>query len=289
MREHNKLRSFLLSILTVFLGNAIYALAIKLFFLPSGLIIGGTTGIALSVTYFFDINMSAFILIFNLFMLLIGLIFLGRQFAMTTVLSSFLYPLFLELYTKLLGDYVISTDPIICTIFSGLGIGLGLGIVIRAGASTGGMDIPPLLLNRYFKLPVSFGLYLFDTCILLVQLIYSPSEEILYGILLMMIYSTVTDRVIMMGTSKTELKIVSPKSREIADAILQQIDRGCTLLCGEGGYLHQQTYVVFSVVSNRELPKMQKLAKNIDPECFIVISKVTEVSGRGFSMSKKYK
>lgn len=286
MQPKKTLLSTLFSVLIVVLGNAIYSLAIKLFLLPSELISGGTTGIALTVTYFFDINMSAFILAFNIVMLLVGLALLGRHFAVTTVLSSFLYPIFLELWNRIFGDTVITSDPILSTVFAGLGVGLGLSIVIRAGASTGGMDIPPLVLNKYFKIPVSAGLYFFDGIILACQLLYNPFEKILYGILMMIVYTTVIDKVMLMGSSKTEVKIISEKSREIADAILQKVDRGCTLLYGEGGYLHQHTHLVLSVVSNRELPKIETLVRGIDPESFIVVSRVTEVYGRGFTISK---
>ena len=286
MNSKKSLKSLITSVLIVILGNMIYALAIKLFLLPSGMITGGTTGIALTVTYFFDINMSLFILIFNIIMLLVGLVLLGRQFAVTTIISSFTYPLALELYNRLLGDLVITTEPFLCIILAGIGIGFGLSIVIRAGASTGGMDIPPLVLNKYFKIPVSAGLYLFDSIILLSQTLYNPFEKVLYGIVLMIVYSTVIDKVMLMGTSKTEVTVVSEKSREIADAILKQVDRGCTILYGEGGYTQKHTHVVLSVVSNRELPKLERLIRSIDPVSFMIVNRVTEVSGRGFTISR---
>ena len=286
MNSKKSLKSLITSVLIVILGNMIYALAIKLFLLPSGMITGGTTGIALTVTYFFDINMSLFILIFNIIMLLVGLVLLGRQFAVTTIISSFTYPLALELYNRLLGDLVITTEPFLCIIFAGIGIGFGLSIVIRAGASTGGMDIPPLVLNKYFKIPVSAGLYIFDSIILLSQTLYNPFEKVLYGIVLMIVYSTVIDKVMLMGTSKTEVTVVSEKSREIADAILKQVDRGCTILYGEGGYTQKHTHVVLSVVSNRELPKLERLIRSIAPVSFMIVNRVTEVSGRGFTISR---
>ena len=286
MNFKKSLKSLITSVLIVILGNMIYALAIKLFLLPSGMITGGTTGIALTVTYFFDINMSLFILIFNIIMLLVGLVLLGRQFAVTTIISSFTYPLALELYNRLLGDLVITTEPFLCIIFAGIGIGFGLSIVIRAGASTGGMDIPPLVLNKYFKIPVSAGLYIFDSIILLSQTLYNPFEKVLYGIVLMIVYSTVIDKVMLMGTSKTEVTVVSEKSREIADASLKQVDRGCTILYGEGGYTQKHTHVVLSVVSNRELPKLERLIRSIDPVSFMIVNRVTEVSGRGFTISR---
>lgn len=288
MKSMKNIRSLITSIFIVILGNMTYALAIKLFLLPAGFITGGTTGIALTVTYFFDINMSLFILIFNIIMLFVGLIFLGRKFAISTIISSFTYPAALEFYNRVLGDIVITTDPLLCTIFAGIGIGLGLSIVIRAGASTGGMDIPPLVLNKYFKVPVSVGIYLFDTTILLSQMLYNPVEKVLYGILLMTVYSTVIDKFMLMGTSKTEVTIVSQKSREIANAILNEVDRGCTILYGEGGYTQKHTHVVLSVVSNRELPKVERLIRSIDPESFMIVNRVTEVSGKGFTIEKEY-
>ena len=286
MKSKKNLKSLINSVLIVIVGNMTFSLAIKLFLLPGGFITGGTTGIALTVTYFFDINMSLFILIFNIIMLLIGLVLLGKQFAVTTIISSFTYPLALEFYNRVLGDFVITTDPLLCIVFAGIGIGLGLSIVIRAGASTGGMDIPPLVLNKYLKLPVSFGIYLFDTLILLSQAFYNPFENVLYGILLMIIYSTVIDKVMLMGKSKVEVTIVSQKSREIADAILSEIDRGCTILYGEGGYTQQPTHLVLSVISNRELPKLERLIRSIDPLSFMIVNQVTEVSGRGFSFDR---
>ncbi len=208
---------------------------------------------------------------------------------MTTVVSTFAYPMALGLLDRVLGDMVITQDILLCTLFSGLGIGGALGIVIRAGASTGGMDIPPLVLNRYFKVPVSLSLYLFDLAILGAQAFFNPAESVLYGILLVITYTIVLDKLLLLGTTKTEVKVISKRSEQIREAILHQMDRGVTVLSGETGYLHRETQVVFSVISNRELPKVEKIIRGIDPECFMVVSRVSEVRGRGFSMGKKYR
>lgn len=280
---------FLSTLLLVASGNLLYALTVRLFLLPAGLITGGTTGIALAVNHLSGFSISFFVLIFNVLMLIIGYGCLGRQFALTTILSTFLYPLFLSLSDWCLKDLVLTKDLLLCTVFSGLGIGLSLSIVIRAGASTGGMDIPPLILNKYFKFPVSMGLYLFDVLILLGQAFFHAPEEILYGILLVLIYSMVVDKMLFMGASKTEVKIISERSDDIREEILQQLDRGVTMLSGEGGYLHFSTQIIMTVVSGRELPKVEKLARSIDPACFMIITRVSEVNGRGFSLNKEYR
>ena len=127
----------IVSILSVMTGNFLYALTVKLFLLPAGLVTGGTTGIALTVNYLTDFSISSFVLIFNVLMLALGFFCLGKAFAATTLVSTFLYPLSLELLDRLLGDYILTQDILLCTLFSGLGIGIALGIVIRFGASTG--------------------------------------------------------------------------------------------------------------------------------------------------------
>lgn len=272
----------------VICGNFLYALTVKLFLLPSDLVTGGTTGIALVINHFFAVPISYFVLLFNVTMLLLGWKILGKSFAMITLASTFLYPLFLEFCDRIFGSLVLTDDLLLCTVFSGLGIGIALGIVIRAGASTGGMDIPPLILGKLFHIPVSGSMYCFDFIILLLQMLFRPVENILYGIILVLIYTIVLDKMLLIGKSRTELKIVSNKYREICDAILTQIDRGVTLLDGERGYMHTETQVILSVVSNRELFKVEKLIREIDPECFMIVNRVSEVRGRGFSMRKFY-
>ena len=161
-------------------------------------------------------------------------------------------------------------------------------MVIRAGASTGGMDIPPLVLQKWFRLPVSATMMLMDLVILMSQAMSSPMEKILYGVVMVIVYTIVLDKVLMLGESRTEVKIISPKADEIRTVILEQLDRGVTELHGAGGYTHEPSTVLLSIVSNRELPRLEKLVHSIDPACFLIISHVTEVRGRGFSISKNY-
>ena len=275
-----------LSILMVLLGNVIYALTVKLFVLPSNLISCGTTGLALVVLELTGLPVSWFVLIFNIAMLCLGWWILGRQFAMTTILSSLMYPVGLEVLDRFLGTVILTDNMLLTVLFAGLGLGLSLGIVLRAGASTGGMDIPPLILKKFFRIPVSASLWVFDLTIMLCQMFFHTGEDLMYGILLLIVISTTLNKVMLFGTSKTEVKIVSERASQIRDQILSRVDRGVTMLHGEGGYRHESTEVILSIVSNHELPKIERLARDIDPDCFMIVSQVTEVWGRGFSTSK---
>ncbi|MDO5541248.1 MAG: YitT family protein [Eubacteriales bacterium] len=279
----------IITLLMVIFGNLLYALTVRLFLLPAGLATGGSTGIALAVHHFTGFSVSGIVLIFNVGMLLLGLLVLGRQFAMTTVISTFVYPVALNLFDRILGGVVISGDIWLCTIFSGLGIGASLGIVIRAGASTGGMDIPPLVLNHYFRIPVSVSMYVFDVIILLFQLLSNPPEKLLYSIVLILVYTMVLDKLMLMGTTRTEVRVVSTRYDEIREKIIHGLDRGVTMMSAETGYMGEKTQMIFSVISNRELPKLEKVIREIDPHSFMVVNRVSEVSGRGFTDKKEYR
>lgn len=272
----------------VVLGNCIYACGVAMFILPSGLITGGTTGIALFVQSFWDIPVSLFVLILNALMFGIGFFVFGWKFAANTIVSTFSYPIALELITRFPGSYRITEDLILCTVFGGICIGAAIGLVIRAGASTGGMDIPPLVLNKYFKIPVSRSIYVFDMLILLLQVFHSSGEQILYGILLVIVYSTVLDKCLMLGTTKMQIKVVSSKIEEIRQAVLTDIDRGVTMVKSETGYMGRETEMLLTVVTMRELAKTEKLIHAVDTNAFVIINRVSEVSGRGFSSKKRY-
>ena len=276
-----------LNLLLVLVGNVIFAFSVKLFVLPANLMSCGTTGIALVMNHLFGLPLTEFIFVFNVVMLAIGWWVLGRKFAMTTVISSLFYPIALDFLNRTLGDVVITDDQLLNVVFAGMTLGLSLGIILRAGASTGGMDIPPLILKKKFHIPVTVSLWIFDFCILLSQMMFHPLEDLLHGILLIIVVSIALNKVLLLGTSKTEVKIVSEEADKIRQAILSRVDRGVTMLQGKGGYLGKDTEIILSVVSNHELPKIESLAREIDPNCFMIISSVTEVWGRGFSYSKE--
>ncbi len=276
-------------IATVLAGNTIYALAVSLFILPGGLITGGTTGLALVFQHQLGIPIAAFVAVFNILMFAAGVMVLGKAFAFTTMISTFYYPFILGIFEGLFGNVGITSDRMLATIFAGLFIGVGIGMVIRAGASTGGMDIPPLILNKKRNLSVSVTMSVFDSMILLSQMIFSNKEQILYGILLVLIYTVVLDKVLLIGRNQMQVKIISEKYEEINQCIQEKMDRGTTLLASEGGHLRRASFTVLTVISNRQLSKLNELVMGIDPHAFMVINQVNEVRGRGFTLHKEYK
>ncbi len=197
-------KNLLLRFLLIVAGNTIYTLGVVLFVIPNGLITGGTTGLALFVNRISDVPMSTFVGIWNIVMFLIGACILGKGFAMKTLFSTFYYPVILAFLQKIIGEYKVTDDVMLATVCAGLMIGFGIGLVILAGASTGGMDIPPLLLNKKFKLPVSLTMYIMDFVILIMQMGFNKMDKILYGLILVLLYTLTLGKVLSYGEKYKE-------------------------------------------------------------------------------------
>ena len=283
-------RTQLKNILIILLGNTIYALAVVMFILPNDLITGGTTGLGIFLQNQFSIPLNVFVSSFNIVMFILGAVVLGKKFAFTTLLSTFYYPFILTILQKIpMLSKQVTTNPLVAVVYAGLMIGLGIGIVIKAGASTGGMDIPPLVLHKKFGIPVSVTLYVLDFSVLLLQFTRADSETVLIGILLVMLYTIILDKVLLIGKSQVQVKIVSKKYEEINSRIIEQLDRGSTLVHAETGLCHDQLDMILTVISSRELTRLNEMVNEIDSEAFMIIHQVNEVKGRGFTMDRVYK
>lgn len=285
MRNMKKL---LMQVCIILVGLTIYALGVALFILPTDMIAAGTTGIALIAEKLWGIPLSMFVAAFNVLMFAVGWLELGKEFAFSTLIATFYYPFALDRARAFIGDRVLTTDPMLCAVFAGLMIGFALGIVIKAGASTGGMDIPPLVLKKRLNIPVSVSMYIADFAVLIAQMAFGDTERILYALIMVMIYTVVLDKVLLMGVKQVQVKIISENYEAISRMIQEKMDRGTTLLNMEGGHTRKKSMVVLAVVSGRELAKLNELVMGIDDKAFLVVNQVSEVRGRGFTMTKKY-
>ena len=289
MKEHWNWKKQLADLAAILVGNTVYAFAVAAFVLPNGLILGGSTGLGLVVRQLCGLPVEWFVAAFNPVMFLVGLWVLGRQFALTTLVSSFWYPVIFGVLQRLPGVAFPTEEKLLAVVCAGGMIGAGIGIVIRAWASTGGMDIPPLVLQKRAGIPVSVSIYVFDFAILVGQFAFVRREDVLYGILLVLTYSLVLDKVLVQGSSRTQVKVVSARHQAIREEILHRLDRGCTLIQAETGLYGNPWPVVLTVVSGRELPRLTRMVQQLDPDAFLVVSRVSEVRGRGFTLGKVYR
>ena len=273
-------------VLIMILGNAVLALGTAAFVVPNGLISGGVTGIGLILEHFFGLPVDVGVFVGDAVLFLLGAAVMGKAFAATIILSTIVYPTFFSLFGKIPFLTSLTDDKLMAAIYAGLLMGAGIGLVIKVGGSTGGMDIPPIILHKLFGLSIPVMIYVGDTALLLIQAIYSSTEQVLYGILVVLLSSIVMDKVLIMGQKQTRVVVISPQYEKINQMIHQQMDRGSTLLHATTGLEKSDQKVVMTVISNRQLAHLNELILQIDPQAFVVASEVNEVKGRGFTLSK---
>lgn len=273
-------------ILGIVAGNGILALGLSAFSMPNHFLVGGATGIARSVQHFTRVDIAVTVAAINVVMFLLGFIFLGKRFALTTIVSTLVFPVFLNQFLKIEVFGHLTGDRLLAALFGGMLTGLGLGIVMRLGGSTGGMDIPPLILNKKFRIPVAVSMYCFDIFILLAQMMFSNTEEILYGIMSVLLTSVVLNQVLVFGAGNVQVMIISQEYDKINEVIQKELDRGSTFLPIQTGFVKMEQKAVLCVLPNREMSQLNHFVQEIDPKAFIIINGVREVRGRGFTLDK---
>lgn len=272
---------------SILVGNVILAFAIAAFVVPQGIIMGGATGIGVLLNRFLKTDVAAIVLVLNLLALALGLAVLGKKFVLTTVASSLLYPVLLGFMQRVPAITSLTSNTLLAALFGGGLVGISLGMVIRVGASTGGMDVVNLVLHRCFHLPVSVFVYLTDFLILAGQAVFSNPEQILYGILMLVVETFALDQVMLLGQSQIQIVAISSRFEEIRQKLLVELNAGVTMLLIETGRTERQQKGVLCVIPPRKLYDAKELILSVDPEAFMTVTKIKEVRGQGFTLERR--
>lgn len=276
-------RKFLVQAGQITVGNALSAFAIACFALPYDMVVSGISGFGRMANYYFGFNISTTVLIINITLFLLGWAMLGTKFAMSIIVGSLTFPAFLELFQSIPQLQHLVDDPLLAAICAGIIDGVGLGIVIRSGGSTGGIDVPPIILNRKFGMKVAPLMYALDMGIFLIQLPITKTNGIILGILYAFLYSIVMNKVIVMDQGGMQMFIFSSQITKINERLLE-LGFGTTLFNGTGGYLREPQEICYCVVSSRNLNRVKREVLAIDKKAFISISNASEVNGNGFTL-----
>ncbi|MDO4459963.1 MAG: YitT family protein [Clostridia bacterium] len=286
MSIKNNLLRHTINVLLVILGNAMVAFGVCYFIIPMDLIMGGVTGLSLAMNHYFGIDIAVTAYIINIFFFFVGLIFIGKKFAVGIVISTLAYPTFLAIFKSIPGLSYAGEEKMLGIIFAALLVGAGGGLILRNGASSGGLEVLASVLNARFGISIALIVNFEDVLILFAQLPYSSIDSILYGLLITFVLALVLDKVLMIGQSKTQVVVVSNEWKKIREMILHDQDMGCTLLHATSGFANEETNAVMCVLSNRKLFKLHEAILDIDERAFIITSEVTNVKGRGFTIPK---
>lgn len=190
---------YLLSITTILIGNFILALGVCSFILPLNIVTGGVAGVAVVLHPILHISQTTLINILSITLFLMGAFILGKRFAFNTILSAISYPFFVNVLNVYLKEITITNNLLVGSIYAGICTGIGVGIVCKYGASTGGMDIPPLIINKYTKIPLSILVVIFDGLTVIVGAAVYGVEASLIGLFSVFACGKTIDIIMKMG------------------------------------------------------------------------------------------
>ena len=278
----------LLRIGTIILGNVFVAFAVSTLVLENQLISGGVTGLGIVTNHYTGINISLIVGIINVLLFLLGLFFIGKKFALSTLISTFAFPVLLEFFNTNAIFHNYCQDTLLAVVLAGCLVGIGVGLMIRSDASSGGMDIIAIILNRKLGIPVFIMVNVFDFIILCMQATFSNPTKILYSIVLVFVTSFMSNKTLTKGSKMVQLVVISDCHEMIKKMIIEEADAGVTSLYSQKGFNETDTKTLLTIIPPVKLTKIKEQIKLIDPVAFMVVATVDEVSGRGYTLERHH-
>lgn len=279
MRKEQKKQ--IVNSITVVVGTFILAIAVETFIIPYRILSGGVAGIAVALQPLLHVSATLIANSVLIILLIIGGFILGKEFLKNTVLSCIAYPIFTSILS---GRVNVVVDPILASFYGGLIAGAGIGIVLKTGASTGGMDIPPLIINKLTGIKLSTLVLITDFLTVLLGLFVYDLSAVLLGLVSVFMTSVAISKVLTInGTVSKAVQIISVKYEDILKEIDAQLERGATLLQGYGSYTGEEKRIILCVVSERQYGTLIEIVKEIDPSAFIITTDATDMHGEGFT------
>lgn len=283
--QNPKMNAVLDYILIVF-GSCVFATGIVVFIKPSMISMGGVAGLALIGNFLTGLPLGLASIVLNVPLFIFGYKLLGREFFFKTIASSVSYSVFIDTVGAYLPAY--SGDRLLAALYGGLIMGLGFGLVFKRGGTSGGTDIIAKYLNEKFEISIgNANLVMNGMVIIACSIIYKSVESALYAIIVQYLTGVVLNAIVDGSDVQKEALIITGKPEEMSRAIFENLSRGATGIDGRGMYTGTEKTVLLVVVRRHEISVLKKLVHTLDPECFMLISEVSEVFGTHFKQYDK--
>ncbi len=282
-------------------GILMLTCGIYFFKAPNGFATGGVSGISILLEKLLPIlDQADYVLIINSILLVLGVIILGKQCGLLTIFSSLVYSFENFLFEKFLPiesipgaviEYAPDGSIISCTltqwplldlIFAVMLTGIGSAIIFRCNASSGGTDIVALILKKYTSMNVGTALLCSDFVIAASSIFIYDLETGLFSLLGLFAKVFVVDDILDSMNMCKAFTIITTKPDQIREYILTEMHRGATIQDGEGSFSHEEKKVIITVCKRSEALKLRRKVKEIDPSAFMIITKTSEIMGKGF-------
>lgn len=263
-------------------GSFILALAVVGFFLPNQMITGGTAGLALLLHYITPLTIGSLIALINLPLLILGSRYLGKMFAIRTVITIVLISLFVDFLAQIIKLEPFIIDTILSSIFGGIFIGLGLALVIKGNSSAGGSTIIARIISSKTEIKPAQVILVIDSIIILSALfILEDRTKILWSVISIYITSKMIDYILTGSLNKKVVYLVTQKTQELKKLITDELGPEGTIIKGDGLFEGQEKKMILIVVEVTKLQRLRQMVKETDPDGFLIITEASEMLGRG--------
>ena len=278
LRTHK--REILMAYAQIFIGSVIGAAAYPTFLIPNNIAPGGLTGVATILNYLAGWPVGITALVLNIPLFLIGYRTMGKVFAFRSLVATALFTILIDI----LPLKPVSEDPLLGTLFGGVVLGIGLGLILRGGATTGGSDMIALMVHRRFSF-ITVGMFLFalDFLVVLAAAIFIGGTQALYAMIDIYVCGRVIDAVMVGFGGNKACFVMTDAWQKITGRVLNEIERGCTLLEAKGAYSGTSRPVVMCVMSRQEMTALKRIVQEEDEKAFMFITEAHEALGEGFS------
>ena len=264
-------------------GTLLQALAMRLFLVPAHLASGGVSGLAQIINYYTGWPIGLMTLLGNLPLFLLGWRFLGgSRFALRTAIAIALFSFFTDFLVLFVPAEGLTSDLVLNALFGGLISGVGFGLVYRGRGTSGGSDIIARILNHWRGVPISQSYLITDALIIFLAGLAFSWENALYSLVMLYVSGLAAEGVTEGSNVVRTALVITSQPELVAEKILNEMERGVTVLPARGAYTGEARTVLYCVVSRSEVVQIKSLVREADPRAFMVIGQAHEVLGEGF-------
>lgn len=277
MKDVKPFLNVLWNLLLISVGSVMCAAAIKGVIIPKEFLTGGVTGLALLGHYLLpSLPVGIIYLILNIPLFVVGWLFVGRRFFFYSLAGVVIFSMALILPYKVLP----LQDMILAALAAGIISGVGSGIILKSLGSAGGLDILSIILFKKYSMRPGTIVLAFNALLMTAAALYIPLDKVLYTLIFMFVTSYFVNLVVTGLSQRKAIMIISPQWKAISREIMDKLQRGVTVVRGEGGYTGNEIHILYSVITFGELSRFKEVIKKIDPEAFVVVTETLEVMGK---------
>lgn len=274
-----KIREYLLTTI----GIALTAIALEYFFFPSDIAAGGVSGIGLVVNKVTGLDTSMTVLFLNIILFILAFTVLGKSFGAKSIYATIMLSVFMWIIENIFKPQILTENMFLASFFGSIILGMGAAIVFHQGASTGGTNIIAAIISKFSRLGIGIAVLVTDSLVCILAISVFGVDKGLFGFFSVILIGLVIDKIIDGFDTCKQVFIITSKEKLIVDHIIKNIDRGCTVLNGQGGYTKSDVKIIYTVLNNKQFIALKKYVKEKDPEAFVTVNESTEVLGKGFT------